>query len=137
MGKTVLIQGTYALLSDYAPVVVPQPPIPLDAYHACAFVQPHTLEIAYTNVSLFYGPCVNFLLPSMGSADPTNTLGTLDLLTFGFIIFFARKSKVPGFKVPTLLDTIAEDATRYFLVIFTSHLVFVITLNLGRVSPAI
>jgi hypothetical protein len=74
---------------------------------------------------------------SLGSADPTNTLGTLDLLTFGFIIFFARKSKVPGFKIPTLLDTIAEDATRYFLVIFTSHLVFVITLNLGRVSPAI
>lgn len=31
----------------------------------------------------------------------------------------------------------AEDATRYFLVIFTAHLVFVLTLNLGRVSAAV
>ena len=36
-----------------------------------------------------------------------------------------------------ILETIAEDATRYFLVIFTSHFVLVMTLNLGRVSVTI
>lgn len=33
-----------------------------------------------------------------------------------------------------ILDIIAEDATWYFLVIFTAHFVLVLTLNLGRVS---
>lgn len=36
-----------------------------------------------------------------------------------------------------ILDIIAEDATWYFLVIFTSHFVLVLTLNLARVSIAI
>ena len=39
-------------------------------------------------------------------------------------------------KVPTILGTIAEDATRYFLVIFSSHVVLEITLIFGRVSAA-
>ena len=33
-----------------------------------------------------------------------------------------------------ILDTITEDAMWYFLVIFTSHVVLVLTLNLARVS---
>ena len=59
---------------------------------------------------------------------------TSDFLVFSLIILFARKSRVPGLRFSSLLDTIAEDATWYFLVIFTSHLVFMITLSLGRVS---
>ena len=39
-----------------------------------------------------------------------------------------------GIKYPTILGTIAEGATWYFLVIVTSHFVLVMTLNLGRVS---
>jgi len=89
----------------------PQPPIPLDEYHLCVFRQPRSLEVAYTSISLFY-----------------------DSFAFSLIIFSARKSKVPGLKIPTILDNIAEDATWYFLVIFTSHLVLVLTLNLGRTT---
>ena len=59
---------------------------------------------------------------------------TLDFLAFSLIIFLAKKSKVPGLRVPTILDNIAQDATWYFLVIFTSHFVLVMTLNLGRVT---
>lgn len=36
-----------------------------------------------------------------------------------------------------ILRTMAEDSTRYFLVIATSHLVVQLTLNLGRVSATI
>ena len=59
---------------------------------------------------------------------------TSDFLVFSLVILFARKSRVPGLKFPSLLDTVAEDATWYFLVIFTTHLLLVITLSFGRVS---
>ncbi|KAF9786682.1 hypothetical protein BJ322DRAFT_1019309 [Thelephora terrestris] len=57
-----------------------------------------------------------------------------DALAFVVIIFQARRSRVPGLKVSNILNTIAEDSTRYFIVIFTSHFVLVMTLNLGRVT---
>ena len=59
---------------------------------------------------------------------------TPDFVVFLLIILLARKSRVPGLKFPSLLDTIAKDATWYFLAIFTPHLILVMTLSLGRVS---
>jgi hypothetical protein len=117
--------------SQTSSVVQTQPEIPLDAYHLCVFVQPKSFEIAYASLSLTYGTCK---FPLAYSSD-NDTTYTSDFLAFAFIVFYTRRSKVPGVKVRTILDTIAEDATRYFLVIFTSHFVFVMTLNLGRVSP--
>lgn len=55
-------------------------------------------------------------------------------MAFSLIIFLAKKSKVPGLRVPTILDVIAQDATWYFMVIFGSHFAMVMTLNLGRVT---
>ncbi|KAF9786683.1 hypothetical protein BJ322DRAFT_1051358 [Thelephora terrestris] len=91
-----------------------EPPIPFDAYHLCVFTQIHrSTEVAYTSLSLLY-----------------------DILAFLVIVFRVRTSRVQGLKVSTILDTIAEDSTRYFMVIFTSHFVLVMTLNLGRASVA-
>lgn len=45
--------------------------------------------------------------------------------------------KLPGLKVPTIFGALVEDATLYFLVIFTSHLVLEMTILFGRVSKAI
>ncbi|KAF9786761.1 hypothetical protein BJ322DRAFT_1106879 [Thelephora terrestris] len=88
------------------------PPIPLDAYRLCTYTQNQkSTEVAYTSLSLLY-----------------------DALAFMVIIFQARRSRVPGLKVSNILNTIAEDSTRYFIVIFTSHFVLVMTLNLGRVT---
>jgi hypothetical protein len=42
----------------------------------------------------------------------------------------ANVNKVP---IPSLLRTIAKDATYYFLIIFTSHLALELTLVLARV----
>lgn len=53
---------------------------------------------------------------------------------FSLIIFLSRRSKIQGLEGPRILGVVADDATRYFLVIFTSHLVFEITVTLGRVS---
>ena len=61
---------------------------------------------------------------------------TLDFLAFLFIILSAKRSR-HGLNIPTVLGTIAQDATRYFLVIFTSHFILVMTLNLGRVSAIV
>ena len=58
-------------------------------------------------------------------------------MAFLMVTLWARKSKARGFRVTTILDTIAKDATWYFMVIFTSHFVLVMTLNLGRVSVAV
>ena len=62
---------------------------------------------------------------------------TLDLLTFSLIMFLATKPKAAGRRIPIMLGTIAEDATRYFLVIFSSHLVLTLTLTLGRVGVVV
>ena len=59
---------------------------------------------------------------------------TPDFLAFSLIIFLAAKSKASTLKIPKILRTIAEDATRYFLVIFSSHFVLEMTLTLGWVS---
>ena len=61
-----------------------------------------------------------------------------DFLAFSLVIFFAVRAhrETGGLKVPTILQTIAEDSTRYFLVIFTSHLVLIMTLLFARVSLA-
>lgn len=86
----------------------PFPTIPLDAYHLCIPLEYRHIEIAYTSISLFF-----------------------DFLAFSLIIFMATKSEAWRNGFSTILRTIAKDATWYFLVIFTSHLVFVFTLNLG------
>jgi len=53
---------------------------------------------------------------------------------FLVIVIIAAKSGIKGYKVPKVLRTIVQDATIYFLVIFSSHFTFEMTLIFGRVS---
>ncbi|KAF9789639.1 hypothetical protein BJ322DRAFT_549293 [Thelephora terrestris] len=87
------------------------PQIPLDAFHLCVFSRDRTLEVAYTSTSLLF-----------------------DFLAFSLIILWVERSKARNQTVATILDTIAEDSTWYFLLIFSSHFALVMTLNFGRVS---
>jgi hypothetical protein len=66
-------------------------------------------------------------------ADRSGNFHTSDSLAFSLIMFLARKLRVPG-GAPMILDIVAKDATWYFLVVFSSHLVLVLTLNIARVS---
>ena len=72
-----------------------------------------------------------------GGTDATHNIYTPDFLVFLSIVFFAKRCNKTSLNFQTILGKIAEDATRYFLVIFTSHFVLVMTLNLGRVSTTL
>lgn len=60
-----------------------------------------------------------------------------DFLAFLVLVYFAAKSGFVGFKVSRLIRTIIQDATVYFLLIFTSQFVYEMTLFLARVSTSI
>lgn len=107
-----LVLGMYVVVLAALEGAQPLPSLPLDAYHLCIFVQHRRLEIAYAGISLSF-----------------------DFLAFLLIIILATKSEAAGLGVPSLLYTIAEDATLYFLVIFTAHIAFELTLNLERQIP--
>jgi len=68
------------------------------------------------------------LYPSSLTILPT------DSAVFLVIVLIAAKSAIKGYKVPGVLRTIVQDATIYFLVIFTSHFIFEMMLIFGRVS---
>jgi hypothetical protein len=91
------------------------------------------VEIAYTAISLFFGSLFFFFrrVPS----QPTGV--TTDLWAFVVIIVLAAKSGIKGFRMPSIIRTIIQDATIYFLVIFTSHFVLEMSLLLARVSISI
>jgi len=89
--------------------VQPLSSLPLDAYHLCTFYQHRSLDIAYTSISLLF-----------------------DLLAFSLVVFLAKRSRAARVDIWTILDKIAEDSTWYFVVIFTSQLVLVLTLGFAR-----
>lgn len=72
-------------------------------------------------------------------ADVSHGTYALDFLAFSVIMFLsARLSRITaGVRIQTIWRTLAEDATLYFIVIFTSHIVFEMTLIFGRVSVII
>ena len=60
-----------------------------------------------------------------------------DLLAFLIIIWVGRKATgFRGSSIPSILDRIVKDATLYFLVIFTSHLIVEGFLIFAPVSPS-
>ena len=56
-----------------------------------------------------------------------------DFLAFSVIVYLVVRSNVYKAPIPSLLRIIARDATHYFLVIFTSHLVFIMFLAFASV----
>ena len=56
-----------------------------------------------------------------------------DLLAFSIIIYLVVRSNIYKVPIPSLLKTIAQDATYYFIVIFTSYLVLELTLLFAKV----
>jgi len=90
--------GIYVTISGAEAGAQPLPQVPLDPYHLCLFVELRTHYVGYASISLCY-----------------------DLLAFSLIVYLVIKSKSRGSKLPSLFKIIVKDATRYFLVIFTSH----------------
>jgi len=105
------------------------PSIPVDSFRICIIPRHRKNEIAYTVVSLGYGKVFPIeLIPFL------NAHSLEDLLVFLVILHMAGLWKIRRFGIPGLMGTILRDATKYFLVIFTSHFVLVMTLIFARVS---
>jgi hypothetical protein len=56
-----------------------------------------------------------------------------DLLAFSVIVYLVVRSNVNKIPIPSLFKIVVRDATRYFLVIFTSHLVLMVFLKFANV----
>jgi len=80
-----------------------------DTNNTCVPVRRRPVELGFPAISLLY-----------------------DLLAFLIVIYVMLHSSIGQVKMPSLFKTIAQDATRYFLVIFTSHLALELTLIFGR-----
>ena len=84
----------------------------------------------HPRVGVFYGSCIHHydsriryrtpLAIHLGDTHPDHLQ---DVLAFSVIVFLVVRSNVIKVPLPSILKTIARDATYYFLVIFTSHLV--------------
>ena len=66
----------------------------------------------------------------LGDTHPDHPL---DLLTFALIAYLVVRSNVEKIPIPRLLKAIAQDATYYFLFLFTSHLVVMMFLLFASV----
>jgi hypothetical protein len=79
------------------------------------------MGIVFTTMSLVYG--TEFLLPFIW--EEIHSDHPADFLAFSVIVYLVLRSNVNRVPIPRLFKIIAQDATYYFLVIFTSHLVVV------------
>jgi len=75
--------------------------VPIDAYRGCSFTGIEPALIAFVTLASVY-----------------------DLFTFLVIVYAALRNNMYQFKILRLFRTIVQDATYYFLIIFTSHLLF-------------
>jgi len=77
----------------------------------CVFDRHRTVEVVYTGISLGY-----------------------DLLAFIVAVYLASRSRLRGFGFSSIMENLVRDATKYFLLVFTSHLVLAMTLLFARPS---
>ena len=93
----------------------------------CMFVGQRSLDIGFTAMSLVYGTSPPLHFEDTRFDRPT------DFLAFSLIVYLVVRSNVNKVPIPGLFKTIAQDATSYFLVIFTSHLLLVLFLLFASV----
>ena len=98
----------------------------------CIFVGRLSVEIGFTTMSLAYGAEL-----LVGDRSSTNSDHPSDLLAFSVIIYVVVRSNITRVPIPRLLKSIVQDATYYFLFIFTSHLLLVMFLAFGSVSVSL
>ena len=98
----------------------------------CTFVGQLSMEIAFTTIVLGYG--TELLLPFTDHPGDTRSDHLQDLLAFSVIVYLAVRFNASEAPIPSLSKVIIQDATYYFLVIFTSHFVVAMSLLFASVS---
>ena len=95
-------------------------------YWACTFQIWGTGEVTYVTLSLAYGKLFPSSTAHTPASDPFLVKDTLALL---IIIYSANRhdgGRVCVDGMPSLLEKIFQDATVYFLVLFTGHLLLLL-----------
>ena len=100
----------------------------------CDFVGRSSMVIALNIMVLAYG--TELFSPFIDHLGDTHSDHHADLLAFSVIVYLVVRSKVIKVPIPNLLKTMVRDATHYFLVIFTSHLVLLMFLIFVSVSTS-
>ena len=100
----------------------------------CTFKGQVHVEIGITAMTLTYG--MELLLSFIDYLGDTHPDHPPDFLAFLVIVYLVVRSNVRKVPIPSLLKTIVQDATYYFMVIFTSHLVLVFFLAFASVSTS-
>ena len=72
----------------------------------------------------------NFLVLHPGDTDSDHPT---DFLAFSVVVYLVVRSNLNKIPIPRLFKTIAQDATYYFLFIFTSHFVLLMFLLFASV----
>jgi len=98
----------------------------------CSYMGQLSVEWVFITVSLTYG--TELLLLFIDRPGDTNFDHSVDCLAFLVIIYLVVRSNVKKLPIPSILKTIAQDATYYFLVIFASHLLFMFLFRFSSVS---
>ena len=94
-----------------------------DEYRVCFFPLWRERDMAYTALSLAYGTSLQLPTAHSQASNPSLIKDTLALL---IIVYSAKRHRdlTRGGGVPSLLKKIRQDATTYFLVLSTGHLLF-------------
>ena len=61
----------------------------------------------------------------------TDTDHSTDILAFSVIVYLVIRSNLNKVPIPRLFKTIAQDATYYFLFIFTTHFVLLMSVRIS------
>jgi len=125
------------------PPAQPLPEIDLDAFKVCFYQRWRVGELLFTNLVIAFG----MSSPSNLQHDLTSGVlmrfiphapqrrGITDLLAFLIILVAARRPGIhryPG--IPSILDAILRDATRYFILMFVCQLFVELFLLLAPVG---
>ena len=99
------------------------PDLPFDEYRICTFQLWKNKEVVHVVLSLAYGTFFPLSAVHPPTSDPSYVKDALALL---FIVYTAKRYRglTRGGGAPSLLDKILQDATMYFLVLSTGHLLF-------------
>ena len=99
------------------------PDLPFDAYWICTFQLWEHREVIYVVLSLVYG---TLLLLSTVHPLTSNSFCVKDALALLIIIYSAKRygDLTCGGGVPRLLGKVRQDATMYFLMLSTGHIIF-------------
>ena len=109
------------------------PDLPFEEYKICTFPQRETGEVIYIVLSLAYG---TFFLLSTVRAPTSNSFLVKDALALLIIVYSAKRHAHAG-GVPRLFNKIFRDATTYFLVLSTGHILIVFCDFFTPVSEAL